>query len=165
MKRVNMTIRGQVCSVMRLAMLLCNMQPNTAVAQQARSSKQAPNTQTLVAESTDRTLPSPRDQRTKTDHWFPQDIDGVIPQVAPGVACPLTEVLSQAGKRIEELVGNVDKFTATEVVEHQSVNRSGQLRRPEIRKFSYLVSIAQTPNGQMNVEEYRNGGVEPRPIP
>jgi len=81
------------------------------------------------------------------------------------VACPLTEVLSQAGKRIEELVGNVDKFTATEVVEHQSVNRSGQLRRPEIRKFSYLVSIAQTPNGQMNVEEYRNGGVEPRPIP
>ncbi len=99
-----------------------------------------------------------RDQRTKTDRWFPQDIDRGIPQVTPGVACPLTDVLSQAGKRTEELVGNVDKFTATEIVEHQSVDRLGQLRRPETRKFNYLVSIAQTPSGYMSVEEYRKGG-------
>jgi hypothetical protein len=44
------------------------------------------------------------------------------------------------------------------VVEHQNVDRSGRLGVPEIRKFNYLVTIAQTPGGNMNVEEYRNGG-------
>jgi hypothetical protein len=158
MRQLNMPTREQAGSVLRLAMLLCILQANTATAQQARTSKNNPSTQALMAKPTDRTLPSSRDLRTKTDSWFPQDIDRVIPPVAPEPACPLTDVLSQAGKRIQELVGNVDKFTATEVVEHQRVNRSGQLRRPEIRKFSYLVSIAQTPNGYLNVEEYRNGG-------
>ena len=158
MNKVDMPFRGRDSSFLCLAMLLCLIQANTAMAQQAGTLSKDPNAQALVATRTDRTLPSPRDQRTKRDLWFPQDIDRGTPQVAPGAACPLTEVLSQAGQRIEELVGNVEKFTATEVVEHQSVNRSGQLRRPEIRKFSYLVSIAQMPNGGMNVEEYRNGG-------
>ena len=158
MSRINMTIRRQAGSVLRLAMLLGIMQTNTAMAQQAGTLEMDRSMQTLVTGSPDRTLASSRDTRTKADRWFPQDIDRVIPPVAPKSPCPLTDVLAQAGKRIQELVGNVDRFTATEVVEHQSVNRSGQLRRPEIRKFSYLVSIAQTPNGQMNVEEYRNGG-------
>jgi hypothetical protein len=121
--------------------------------------------QALVEKPAGKILASPRDQRTMADRWFPADIDRVIPQVAPGAACPLTDVLSRAGKRIQELVGNVDKFTATEVVEHQSVDRSGQLLRPEIRRFSYLVSIAQTPDGYMNVEEYRNGGSNPDQFP
>jgi len=73
--------------------------------------------------------------------------------------------LSQAGKRIEELVHNVDKFTATEVVEHQNVERSGRLGSPESRKFNYLVTIAQRRGGDMNVEEYRNGGSAPEQFP
>jgi tetratricopeptide (TPR) repeat protein len=103
-------------------------------------------------------LASPDSKRAKADRWYPPDIDRAIPQVSPGVTCPLPEVLSKAGKRIEELVQNVDKFTATEVVEHQKVDRSGQLSVPEIRKFNYLVTIAQSPGGSLNVEEYRNGG-------
>ena len=158
MSRINMTIRRQAGSVLRLAMLLGIMQTNTAMAQQAGTLEMDRSMQTLVTGSPDRTLASSRDTRTKADRWFPQDIDRVIPPVAPESACPLTDVLAQAGKRIQELVGNVDRFTATEVVEHQSVNRSGQLRRPEIRKFNYLISIAQTPDGNLNVEEYRNGG-------
>ena len=61
--------------------------------------------------------------RTKADLWSPPDIDRVIPQALLATTCPLSDVLSQAGKRIEELVHNVDKFTATEVVEHQNVDR------------------------------------------
>ena len=121
--------------------------------------------QASLEKPADRTLASPSGQLTKTDRWYPADIDQVIPPVASGAACPLTDVVSKAGKRIQELVANVDKFAATEVVEHQSVDRSGQLRRAEIRNFSYLVSIAQTPNGYMNVEEYRNGGSNPDQFP
>jgi hypothetical protein len=121
--------------------------------------------QALVEKPSDRTLGSPRGRPTKNDRWFPQDIDGVIPEVVPGAACPLTDVLTQAGKRIQELVDNVNKFTAAEIVEHQSVDQSGQLRRAEIRNFIYLVSIAQGRSGFMNVEEYRDGGSSPDQFP
>ena len=119
----------------------------------------------LAEKPNDKTFASPRVRRTKADSWVPPDIDQEIPQVAPGAACPLTGVLSKAGKRIQEFVRNVDKFTATEVVEHQSVDKSGQLRRSEIRKFNYLVSITLAPSGRMNVEEYRNGGSDPDQFP
>jgi hypothetical protein len=102
-------------------------------------------------------LTSPRHKREKTA-WYPPDIDRVIPQVSIGTTCPLSEVLSQAGKRIEDLVRNVDKFTATEVVEHQNVDRSGRLGVSQIRKFNYLVTISRRPDGYMDVQEYRNGG-------
>jgi len=165
MKTVNMKIRGQIGSLLCLAMPLCIIQTNTAIARQVCTTKKDPSTQALEAKPTDKTLASVSAKQTKPGYWFPGDIDRFIPPVAPGVACPLTDVLSQAGKRIQELVGNVDRFTATEVVEHYTVDRSGQLRRPEIREFNYLVSIAQTPNGYMNVEEYRNGGSNPDQFP
>ena len=114
--------------------------------------------QALTAKPAARTSASSRDARTQADLWFPPDIDRVVPEVTPGATCRLSNVLSEAGKRTEELVRNVDKFTATEVVEHHTVDRSGRLGHPEIRKFNYLVTIAQTRSGGLNVEEYRNGG-------
>src|SRR5260370_26061998 len=66
---------------------------------------------------------------------------------------------SGGGKRIEELVRNVDKFAARENVEHQNVDGSGALGTPEIRRFNYLVSISRAANGNMNVAEYRDGGL------
>jgi len=114
--------------------------------------------QALVEKPSAEALASPRAKPAKADLWYPPDIDRIIPQVSPGTTCPLSDVLSKAGKRIEELVENVDKFTATELVEHQNVDRSGRLGIPEIRKFNYLVTIAQAPGGNMNVQEFRNGG-------
>jgi cytochrome c-type biogenesis protein CcmH/NrfG len=112
----------------------------------------------LVEKPAVEALASPVSKRAKADSWYPPDVDRSIPQVSPGKACSLPDVLSKAGRRIEELVQNVDKFTATEVVEHQKVDRSGQLGVPEIRRFNYLVTIAQKSGGSLNVEEYRNGG-------
>jgi hypothetical protein len=158
MRRANMKIGGQDGFVLPLAIILGILHTSPAMAQQPGTLKEDPSTLALVAKPTERTLASPHDKRTKNDQWYPQNINRIIPPTAPEAACPLAEVLAQAGGRIQELVANLDKFTATEVVEHQSVARSGQLRRPEIRKFSYLVSIGRTPNGYMKVEEYRKGG-------
>jgi hypothetical protein len=121
--------------------------------------------QVLLEKPPDAPPASSRNLRTKDDSWVPLDVDYDIPLVSETPACPISSVLSKAGKRIQELVGNVDKFTATEVVEHQSVDKSGQMRSPEIRKFSYLVSMTQSPNGHMNVEEYRDGGSDPDKFP
>jgi hypothetical protein len=157
-KAVYMRIDALPGSVLLLAGLFSLLRPDFAMAQDAGASERRQAEQALVDKTGDKPLVPPRDQRTKTERWIPPEVDRVIPEVAPGSACPLTDVLAKAGKRIQELIGNVDRFTATEVVEHQSVDHSGQLRRPEVRNFRYLVSIAQMPNGHMNVDEYRNGG-------
>jgi hypothetical protein len=135
------------------------VQPQTPPAVENVGGSEPPQVeQALVEKPAAEPLVPPRGKPAKADLWYPPDIDRVIPQVSPGTTCPLSDVLSKAGRRIEELVQNVDKFTATEVVEHQHVDRSGRLGVPEIRKFNYLVTIAQTRSGYMNVEEYRNGG-------
>lgn len=127
-------------------------------------SKKEPRKQTLIAKSA-RSSASSNAPWTKPGLWFPADIDRSIPPVAEGVVCPLDHVLSEAGKRIEELTRNVDRFTATEVVEHESVDRSGRLGRPEIRQFNYLVTMTLRPSGYVKVAEYRNGGSAPDQFP
>jgi hypothetical protein len=88
--------------------------------------------------------------------WVPDDIDLAVPTVAADPACSLPDVLAGAGKRVEELVENVDRFTATEVLSHQSVDRSGKMRRPTTLRFEYLVSISKGREGYLRVEEFRN---------
>jgi hypothetical protein len=88
--------------------------------------------------------------------WPPLDVAKAMPPVAPGRPCPLPEVLAGAGLRIRELTRNVDRFTATELVQHQSVDGAGKLQAPQIRKFDYIVSMAQKAGGFVRVEEYRN---------
>jgi hypothetical protein len=86
----------------------------------------------------------------------PPDIDAVVPAVTQSEACLLGEVVAGAGARIQELVRNLDRFTATEFVEHQSVNGAGKLGRAERRKFDYLVSLGQGRGGYLSVQEFRS---------
>jgi len=147
-----------------VAVLFWLSQTNTAIAQQIDSLKKDPSTQALAAKPADRASAS-GDTRTRANAWVPPDVDRSVPEVTPGATCSLSSVLSAAGKRIEELARNVDKFTATEVVEHQSVDRSGRLGPPQNRNFNYLVTMAKTRSGGLNVEEYRNGGSSPEQFP
>ena len=132
------------------------VQSPAAIAQQRGAIRQPANPQALVAASAGRSpLPS-RPTRGGKYQWVPQDIDEFVPPVTPSAACSLPDVLSNAGRKVEELVHNVNRFTVTEVVQHQKVDRSGRLRPPETLKFDYLVSIAPTPGGNLKFQEYRN---------
>jgi hypothetical protein len=93
--------------------------------------------------------------RATSDAWAPPDIDVAQPSTVRTGNCPLQDVISQAGIRIEELVHNVDRFSATEVIQHQSVNRSGNLQRPEIQTFNYVYSMKEGPDGYVISEENR----------
>lgn len=89
--------------------------------------------------------------------WMPPDVDEKVPAVEPGAVCVLEDVMQNAGKRMQEFVANVDRFTATENLIHKSVNKLGLSSLPETRKFDYMVSIAEIKPGVFNVEEYRGG--------
>lgn len=88
-------------------------------------------------------------------NWLPPDVDETVPPVKPGIACSLDEVVQKAGKRVEEFVANVDRFTASEFLEHESINKWGIAKVPETRKFDYAVTIQQYRPGYFDVQEYR----------
>ena len=87
--------------------------------------------------------------------WMPPDVDESIPAVEPGTSCALDQVLESAGKRVQEFVSDVDRFTATESITHQSVNKWGLASSPEKFKFDYLVSIREVGPKLLDVEEFR----------
>jgi tetratricopeptide (TPR) repeat protein len=90
-------------------------------------------------------------------NWLPPDIDEKVPPVEPVAACALEEVVERAGKRVEEFVKNVDRFTASESLKHESINKWGLAESPETRKFDYVASIQQYRPGYFSVMEYRSG--------
>jgi tetratricopeptide (TPR) repeat protein len=90
--------------------------------------------------------------------WLPPDIDEKVPAVEPGAACVAADVVQRAGEQLVTLIHDVDRFTATETMTHESVNKFGIAALPEKRKFDYLVSIQSSPAGPLSVSEYRNGG-------
>src|SRR5262249_44280736 len=88
--------------------------------------------------------------------WLPPDIDEKIPPVEPGAACALDEVVKNAGERVREFVKNVDRFTATEAITHETINRWGLASSPERFKFDYLVSVEDIGPGSLAVDEFRS---------
>jgi hypothetical protein len=92
-------------------------------------------------------------------------VDERVPPVESGISCPLDEVVRNAGKRVQEFMRNVDRFTATESFFHESVNAWGFPGPPETRKFDYVVSIQEVRPGILNVDEYRDGGTSYEKFP
>jgi hypothetical protein len=93
--------------------------------------------------------------RPADDGWAPPDIDQEVPPVLLTNGCSLTNVVGRAGERVEELVSNLDRFTATEHVQHQSVKGGGKLGKPETRNFNYVVSIGPGNSNYLSVQELR----------
>ena len=99
---------------------------------------------------------APRDSR-----WLPPDVDESVPPVEPGSSCNLEEVLQKAGVRIQEFVANVERFTATESLLQETIDRSGKISGTEKRKYDYLVSIQEIRPGIPDVREYLSSGSTP----
>ncbi len=91
-------------------------------------------------------------------NWLPPDVDEKMPPVEAGATCDLNDVLKKAGIQLVAFVHDVDRFTATESLTHESINKYGIAASPEKRKFDYLVSIQDLRPGYLGVTEYRNGG-------
>jgi len=90
-----------------------------------------------------------------TTPWQPRGIDDVKTAVASGVECPSAQVIDESGKRVQELVDDVERFAAVEDVFHQSLDQFGIPVRTETRKYNYVASISEPQPGFLSVDEYR----------
>jgi hypothetical protein len=97
--------------------------------------------------------------------WKPPDTDEVVPPVDRSVECPLQHILSRTGQRMKEFVTDLEKFSATERVEHALVDVTGARHAPMVRDFNYVVTISRSTNGVFLLDEYRNGSTDPEQFP
>jgi hypothetical protein len=98
-------------------------------------------------------------------NWGPPDVDAVVPPVAAGIACPLPQVVQGVSQRVQELVANLQSFSAKEVIQHQEISPNGKPRPVRTRKFDYFVSIEERRPGTLSVEEYRDGSLSLQSFP
>ena len=99
-------------------------------------------------------------------NWAPPDVDQenlMYDTIAD--ACPLNSVATKVGARVEELVSNVDRFTATEDMDHTSLSPLGIQISHETRQFNYLVEIRKSGAQDLDVQEYRDGSVSVQQFP
>jgi hypothetical protein len=97
--------------------------------------------------------------------WMDHDLEVNVPPVDPSVDCPAPRVLKGVGERMNEFVGNLEKFTATEEVKHQPLG-FGKNRQPEEkRQFEYVVTISRNRVGTFLLEEYRDGNTDASRFP
>jgi hypothetical protein len=87
--------------------------------------------------------------------WQPPGIDEVNVSTAGGVGCPSAQVIEESGKRVQELVHDVEHFAAVEDLFHQTLDSYGIPVRSETRKYNYVASISEPQPGILNVDEYR----------
>ncbi|HVH71908.1 MAG TPA: tetratricopeptide repeat protein, partial [Candidatus Dormibacteraeota bacterium] len=87
--------------------------------------------------------------------WLPPDVDERVPSVEQGASCPLKEVVEKAGKQAQAFVKNVERFTASEFLKHEAIDKWGMAGSPETRKFDYVVAIEELRPGFLGVDEYR----------
>jgi tetratricopeptide (TPR) repeat protein len=90
---------------------------------------------------------------------IPMRVDEMVPEVAVDVPCSLSTVLRGAGQRAEQLLNTLQKFNASERVEHYKLNAAGVPGAADVRSFDYIVSISHDAQGGFQMQEYRNGGI------
>lgn len=94
----------------------------------------------------------------------PAKAEKVSQQVQDEISCPLSQILEGASERATEMVENLQRFTATEKIEHTEFRKNGKPRYSANQVFSYVAEIDQA-SGSFWVEEYRSAKTQGEPPP
>jgi len=98
-------------------------------------------------------------------NWLPADVDDHVPPVESGAVCSLDDVLPKTSDHVVALIHDVERFSATESVTDESINKWGVPSPWEKRKFDYVVSMQEIRPGHLSVDEYRTSGGFPAAFP
>jgi tetratricopeptide (TPR) repeat protein len=99
--------------------------------------------------------------------WPPMNVDSAIPPVSQNVACPLQQVLKGARQRVQELLDNLDRFTATEVIDSSEIGVDGRASRSVEYTYNYLAAVSLSRDGDLRFDENRQtvGKENATPLP
>jgi tetratricopeptide (TPR) repeat protein len=111
-------------------------------------------------------LPTAADLDPTTEsNWAPPDVDEEKLDVDTSEPCQLDRVVKAAGKRMQELVANVNRFTATENLEHIRLSPMGVEMSRESRKYKYVAEMRPIASTDLEVQEYRSGAAAKQGFP
>ena len=90
--------------------------------------------------------------------WAPPDIDSREYPLAQNASCSAEEILARAEHRLKSQLENFEKFTATEHIEHQEIDRLGRPGPVKSRDFSYIVFVNRYAGDSFFLDEDRYSG-------
>jgi tetratricopeptide (TPR) repeat protein len=90
--------------------------------------------------------------------WAPPNVDTATPGVAQDVACSAEDVVQRTGINTNRQLENLEKFMATEHIQHEEVNGHGEVAQIRDKDFSYMVFIDHAKDGLVFLDEKRDGG-------
>ena len=88
---------------------------------------------------------------------LPVNIDAAVPQVTPGAACMLPQVLVGAAVRSNELVDSIQRFSARELVVHEELDAKGTARNSAEHTYDYVAAIERPAQNLIAMREMRDG--------
>jgi len=91
------------------------------------------------------------------ERWGPTEIDERIPPVLSEGNCPLPQILKEASNRTQDLIENLQRFSANERIEQVDTDKNGKKRTSNTEELNYVVQIGQNSYGYPTIEEYRSG--------
>ena len=90
--------------------------------------------------------------------WAPPNVDTSVPGVAADVTCSADDVVEHTSKSTSRQLENLEKFLATEHIQHEEVNARGEVSQIRDKNFSYMVFIEHAKDGLVFLDEKRDGG-------
>jgi len=90
--------------------------------------------------------------------WSPPSVDTFVPAVASDVSCSAEDVVQRTSLNTNRQLENLEKFLATEHIQHEEVNARGEVSQIRDKNFSYMVFIEHTKDGLVFLDEKRDGG-------
>ena len=102
--------------------------------------------------------PPPRSAPVALRPWAPPDIDSKEYPAVKDVACSENDLVQRTQAKMMRLLGNFERFLATEHIEHQEVDANGIPGTARERDFNYLIFVQHPSPGMSFLEEKRDGG-------
>jgi tetratricopeptide (TPR) repeat protein len=91
--------------------------------------------------------------------WAPPDVDDEEPTVARNTPCSVEAVLATASKEVVRLAKDLGEVGANEKISQEEVDGLGHARVIHNLAADYYAEIKLLKNGELSVDEYRNGNL------
>jgi hypothetical protein len=93
--------------------------------------------------------------KNRSVRWDPPALDSPVDALSSSPPCVLGKVLLQAGARANEMVSNLQNFTAQEKIEYQTTDIQNFVKNQGSESFDYVVVFQPSPSGLV-IQEKRN---------